>query len=62
MGLKNTCLAADGGFSIVDDVTFNGSTTTPIDTRYGGKFKPGLLIAPNGATCGEGPLSESRPA
>jgi len=27
---------ADGGFSIVDSFTFNGETTTPIDTRYGG--------------------------
>ena len=43
MGLLHARVAADGGFSIVDNVTFNGSTTTPIDTRYGGKLKPGLL-------------------
>ena len=47
-GLLRTRVAADGGFSIVDDVTFNGSTTTPIDTRYGGKFKPACSCAERG--------------
>ncbi len=34
-----TCCAhlpADGGFSIMDEVTYNGKTEIPIDTRYGG--------------------------
>jgi len=31
--------SASAGFNIVDNVTFNGESTTPVDTRYGGKSK-----------------------
>ncbi len=36
--------AGSSGFSIVDNVTFNGSTSTDIDTRYGGRTAARALL------------------